>query len=334
MQSFTKEDYTVEKTENGYRITAHIPGEHIAHYSITPNGFTSDNEVGRFSDSIEVADPLPGRRCYFHVLNGVRYGVAATRGVDIRPLTNLRELGGYNTADGAAFVKPGLIYRADALNKLDAEGIERIESLGLKYILDFRSKRECVGAEDPAIAGAELQRIAALDLDGEEGEFDLSKFLTLDIETRRAEMAAVEQGYAQMPFNSAAYAELFRRLLAGDAPMLFHCAAGKDRTGIAAALILLALGAPRETAVYDYMLTDEFRNHVMQAILEDYKKDLEHPEAVEVLYVIMSVRQRNIDAALDAIFNTYGTFESYMQSEYGFGAAEFEALRAMYLIKH
>lgn len=334
MQNYIREDYTVELTERGYKLTAAEPGEHIACFSATPNGFTSDNEVARFTETAEFPDPLPKKRCYFHILNGRRYSVCATRGVAIEPLTNLRDLGGYNTADGEWFVKPGLLYRSDALNRLDAEGIEKLGALGLKYILDFRSARECVGAEDPELVGCEMRRVSALEFDGEEGEFDLSKFLTLDLETRKNEMADVIEGYTQMPFGSNAYAELFGRLLKGDAPMLFHCAAGKDRTGIAAALILLTLGVPREAAVYDYMLTDEFRRHVMQAMLADFERELEHPEAVEIMQVILSVKQQNIEMTLDAVFERYGSFERYLKAEYNIGAAELKKLRGMYLIKH
>ena len=79
--------------------------------------------------------------------------------------------------------------------------------------------------------------------------------------------------YKQMPFGNPAYHELFRLLEEHRVPLLFHCTCGKDRTGIAAMLVLLALGVSREDAIADYMLTNVYRKAIIDKFMQDKPAD-------------------------------------------------------------
>ena len=165
---------------------------------------------------------------------------------------NFRELGGYRAADGRQ-VKYGLLYRGANLDLLKSEADHaRLASLGLREILDLRSAGESAAHPDPAVPGAHYQRVCGMrNADGTEMDFSGQ-----GIERLRQEKEAFERSvgrpvhdfewfsalYREMPFRNPAYHALFALLEGRRVPVLFHCSCGKDRTGIGAMLILLALG--------------------------------------------------------------------------------------------
>ena len=122
--------------------------------------------------------------------------------------------------------------------------------------------------------------------------------------------------------NAPRFAEFFRILLAKDAPLVFHCTAGKDRTGFAAALILLALGVPREVVMRDYLLTNELYRRPAFA---------EGHAAEEVLAVLWRVQREFLDAALLKVDEDYGGVETYLVDVLGLDAAAQQELSGRYL---
>ena len=155
--------------------------------------------------------------------------------------TNFRELGGYRADEGKT-VKWGQIYRGFPTGRLTTEADRaRLDGLGLRLILDLRSGAEAAKLPDYVPDGARLVQICALC--GDDGH-EIS-FAPGDIErmmhTAREGENILYRMYRQMLFGNKAFKELFRALEAGETPVLFHCSCGKDRTGIGAMLILLAL---------------------------------------------------------------------------------------------
>ena len=192
---------------------------------------------------------------------------------------NFRELGGYRAADGRQ-VKYGLLYRGGNLDLLKSEADHaRLASLGLREILDLRSAGESAAHPDPAVPGAHYQRVCGMcNADGTEMDFSGQ-----GIERLRQEKEAFERSvghpvhdfewfsalYREMPFRNPAYHALFALLEGRRVPVLFHCSCGKDRTGIGAMLILLALGVSRADALADYMLTNVYRREIIERFLAD-----------------------------------------------------------------
>lgn len=172
---------------------------------------------------------------------------------------NFRELGGY-TGCGGRHVKYGAFYRSPALANIKTPADRaRFEELGVRTVFDFRSEKERTLAPDPAFPGVvNIPASAMLAEDGSEMDFDLEKLLRSEDGIRML-TEGVHESYARMPFGNPAYRALFGAIRAGQTPILFHCTAGKDRTGVAAALILKALGVSREDIVEDYLLTNACR---------------------------------------------------------------------------
>ena len=123
--------------------------------------------------------------------------------------------------------------------------------------------------------------------------------------------------------NTPRFAALFDHVLQEqEAPVVFHCTAGKDRTGFAAALILRSLGVSDEDVMRDYLLTNE------RLAMPDASRHGLTPEVSEVLW---RVRPEFLRAALDAVDTDYGGLEGYFREGLGLGDAEREQLRQLYL---
>lgn len=240
---------------------------------------------------------------------------------------NFRELGGYPVQDGRR-VRHGIFWRSGAPAKLVSEQDRRLfESLGIRTIFDFRSAAERQYLPDPNFPGVTLYEISAiLDENGTEVNFDPRELVAQGREAARRYLEhGIPQIYRQLPFDNPAYCKLFACLLNGEVPVLFHCTAGKDRTGMAAALILLALGAGRETIRQDYLLTNRWRADTIRAA------QAAQPERADELGLLMGVRGEDLDMALDAIDRAYPSMEAYFEAELGLDAAALQALRSMYL---
>jgi protein-tyrosine phosphatase len=133
-------------------------------------------------------------------------------------------------------------------------------------------------------------------------------------------MQVTYQGFVRN--NSDRFAQLFAHLLAQDAPLVFHCTAGKDRTGLAAALILSALGVSQADILQDYLLTNALYRH-------DAGQGA--PFSAQVMDVVWRVREDFLHAALQAIDADYGSMAQYLQNGLGLAEPDLERLRQMYL---
>lgn len=241
-----------------------------------------------------------------------------TRSLPMAGATNFRDLGGYAGLDGRV-VKWRRIFRSDHLAGLTATDQALLAELGVSRAIDFRGKAEGA-AHAYAIPGVAyhplvieptvVQRALELQATGR----------TLTAQDAVGLMQQTYRGFVHE--NAPRFAELFRLLLASDAPTVFHCTAGKDRTGFAAALILLALGVPRDTVMQDYLLTNNL-----------YRRPpgmgSHAPE--EVLAVLWRVQEEFLDAALHMVDQDYGGVQTYLVEVLGVDAAAQRQLAGLYL---
>jgi protein-tyrosine phosphatase len=231
---------------------------------------------------------------------------------------NFRDLGGHPAADGRR-VRRGRVFRCGAPAELDAGDAGRLQALGLRCVIDFRSNEE--RAREPARwpNGPETRRIEwdyELDRDAYSG--------LLRSEATPEELDEMMRGfYRRMPSEFAhCYRELFAALLDAHVPLAFHCAAGKDRTGIAAALLLSALGVPRERIYEDYLLSNE---QLMRANLRP--PGMPH----SVFNLVARVDRSWLVAAFDAIETEAGSIDSFIEQRLGVDSRAVEHLRTLYL---
>lgn len=171
-------------------------------------------------------------------------------------------------ADEGKHVKWGQIYRGIPTGLLTGAADRKLlDSLGLRLILDLRSGSEAAEQPDYVPDGARLVRICGLcHPDGSEISFSPGDIEKLLKGKKDEEHNLADAMYQQMIFRNKAYKELFRALEAGETPILFHCSGGKDRTGVAAMLILLALGASDETICQDFVRTNVCRRPELEKI--------------------------------------------------------------------
>lgn len=241
---------------------------------------------------------------------------------------NFRDLGGYPTADGHS-VKWGVLYRSGSMVGLTAHDYAYLGTLGIRVVCDFRDTRERK-AEPTAWPAPGAPEILT-----EDYSLDYAGFLPSGPMSSWTGAAARERLAASYPrmlqqFNGQ-YRRMFAELLAGKAPLAFHCSAGKDRTGIAAALLLTALGVPRETVIADYLLTNQTLD---QASLMTGKATATSPWAqlpADVRTAFFGADRSYIEAALGVIDAHPGGADGYLKDELGLGPAERAQLRKLYL---
>jgi len=237
----------------------------------------------------------------------------ASRFIAVEGGRNFRDVGGYRTADGHA-VRRGLFYRSGSLGALSLAGQQRVAGLGITAIVDLRTTDE--RARDPsnwlAVSGLGYwSRDYALSM-GDLGKLmgDLAKLAPDQLRT------ALAQGYRA----------LFARLLAAKGPVVVNCTAGKDRTGIATALVLSALGVPYDTVRADYLLSNDAPG--MAGIAGSL--GAESPLAKlppDVARLLLGVDGTWLDAAFDQMRIDHGGVEGYLRDELGLGTRELARLR-------
>lgn len=251
-------------------------------------------------------------------------GTAPQRRMDLEGASNFRDLGGYEAADGRT-VKWRHLYRSNSLAALTDADLEHVGGLNIKLICDLRRDEECVEAPSrlpPTNAPVILQ----LPIGPERKDSKLYEYLWGG-EATEAQMRQVMQDiYAEFAIRFAPqYAEFMRRVSRADQlPLLFHCAAGKDRTGFAAALVLETLGVARETILEDYALTNHY---VKRNLLEKYP-DLKSPE---LFHTMMAANPDYLLASYAAVDEAFGSFDGYLTEGLGMTAQAKEDLRALLL---
>jgi protein-tyrosine phosphatase len=233
--------------------------------------------------------------------------------------TNFRDLGGYRGLDGRA-VRWRRLFRSEHLAGLTASDHAALARIGLSRSVDFRGPAERAGTpyhvpgvtqHALSIEPTVVQQMQALVQAGQHLDAPLAAGLMRDLYR------------ALVNDNADRFAELFALLLdADDTPLVFHCTAGKDRTGLAAALILSALGVARTVVVEDYLLTNQHYRHPPLPSSDT---------PPEVLAVLWRVQQDFLDTALAAIDHDQGGMGRYLQHRLGLGPAALGRLAERYL---
>lgn len=242
---------------------------------------------------------------------------------------NFRDLGGYPTRDGRT-VKWGVLYRSGAMNGLTDADFLYLAKLGIRTVCDFRSTEERQAAPVRWPAG-QMPRVLADDYRMDAMGFDFKAASSWTGEQARAVMSAHYPDMLER-FNGQ-YRRMFEQLLAGDTPLAFNCSAGKDRTGVAAALILTALDVPRETVIEDYVLSNRYFEPKKGLTQDDAASQAWRRLPPEVLQAFMGVDRSYIEAAFKVIDGHAGGAEGYLRDELGLDRAKLAMLRRLYTTK-
>lgn len=288
------------------------------------------------TDTLEFKDPKPLNRTFYNIKADGEEMLIAERVLPLRGFSNFRDLGGYETSDGKN-VKWGLFYRSESLSNLKGEDLEYFKSLGIKFILDYRSKEEALNAPDIQLDSVKNINISGMNLNGggESDNLDMTEYAKELLSGAKMSFNPEEllkEGYESMPLNNPAYKELFKLFENPEnMAILQHCTAGKDRTGVGSALILLALNVPEDTVIEDYMESNKNMRTLNDKVMEAFKDYIKDEKIKKSLQEMLGVNELLIKSSLTTIKNKYGSYENYFNVEYGLDKKKLEKLREVYL---
>ncbi len=245
-------------------------------------------------------------------------------------VTNSRELGGYPV--GNKTVRKGVLLRTGALGNAEPEAVDLLSgTYHLQTAIDFRMSRETKKAPDPEIPGAKMVNLPVVDMEdyiNMLGNPELAKRLWTEPLTKAETFdLAYENGLIGPEMyilfitgrrGIKAYKEFFRILLDTDpdkGAILWHCTDGKDRTGLAAAMLLAALGASRETIFEDFLLTNEYNAARVKAVWEKYlESDMEQERLEAILFTTGGVVERYLDRVFEVMEDRFGGMMGYLHT--------------------
>jgi protein-tyrosine phosphatase len=243
---------------------------------------------------------------------------APSRLVALDGAVNVRDIGGYRTSDGLQVTR-GRLFRGDTLSQLSGPDVERLDRLGLRTVIDFRTPGEVLLAGTDLLPfGIEFVRLPV-------GGGDLGSVYELiasgDHQRQRRElgdgraaslMVEINRGFVADARQREAFGAALRLVCSpGRLPLLYHCTSGKDRTGWMTAIVLTALGVPREMVLRDYLLSNDFHRTEYQKLRYDLVKTgiVADPE---LLRPIMEQSATYLGAAFEEAERRYGSFGRFV----------------------
>jgi protein-tyrosine phosphatase len=248
---------------------------------------------------------------------------SVVRHVVLHGAVNFRDLGGYATTDGH-HVKWHMIYRSADISKLTQGDLDTLKARHIVYDVDLRGVQESAKAPDKMNPGTDYILCPA-GSDSVNGAMfrDLSKVSDGD--------SLMNTFYSNTAYLAPRYKPFFGKLLIlpGDDALLFHCTAGKDRTGIAAALLLYALGVPYQTIREDYEATNYYRSGDNERMIRGFMTSMHISEPVA--RAMMGAKGSYLDTTFEAIRVQYGSVDRYLAEQLGLDQPKLAMLKAKYL---
>ena len=256
--------------------------------------------------------------------------IAAERVLPLEHGVNFRDVGGYPTADGH-YVRWGQIYRSGQLANLSNFDQQYLTRLGIKLICDLRTKKESL--EFPDHLSAALKKVYAHKpmYSNKESSRGLRTFLS---NLNRVDDLVTESYHFMLDQKAHSLGELLTSMADSDKlPMLIHCTAGKDRTGMTCALLLLLLGVDEEIVIADYSLSNRYYHHIREDVQKDARRLAILRLSVDDLLPLMSANPQTLRSSLDHIRENYGSVERYLTDAAGVTPATLATLRDKLLVR-
>ncbi|MFG2980262.1 tyrosine-protein phosphatase [Streptomyces sp. NPDC048258] len=251
-------------------------------------------------------------------------------------VANLRDLGG-TPLSGGRTVRPGLVLRSGQLDRLDLDADPTVAALGLRTVIDFRTEIERTAHPDRVPAGARLLVGDVLADKMNSGRTpaaaQLKDLLTDPVVAEehlgggkaQALFGDVYRSFVHSTSAQAAYRMLLTEAAdPGAGPLLFHCTAGKDRTGWGATVILSLLGADDETLMAEYLSVNPAVKQAFAPMIEGFTAAGGDPD---IALALIGVFPSYLEAALAEVETRYGSMEKYVREGLGVSDETVEALR-------
>jgi protein-tyrosine phosphatase len=250
--------------------------------------------------------------------------ITRSRHVPFEGARNVRDLGGYPTTDGGT-TRWGLVYRADGLQSLTAHDVERFSELDIRTIYDLR--RDAEREQRPnKVPSTSLCITTPMD----EAGVTIEATTMFDERSGERMLRTIYGGL--LTHSGALLGTMFTAMSApGGVPALFHCHAGKDRTGLVAAVLLDALRVDRELVLDDYVLTTEFRKREHQE--DSFQNLVKSGMAPEAAAGVLGAPRWAMAETLAELDSVYGGVDSYLVEQCGMTPTSIERLRDQ-LVEH
>lgn len=245
-------------------------------------------------------------------------------------MRNFRDLGGYKTSDGRK-IKKGIFFRSAHLTNLNQEDIDKLRSLNIKHIFDYRNDDEAERYPSTLIESIKNIRIPALKMPSTESdEFDSIETMVSEFFDKGLAYDRMKDSYYRLPVENESYKNLINLVRDPNmVPILCHCTAGKDRTGVGCSIILMLLGVERHDIIEEYLKSEGYVNEFIAEFLS-FRPDLSHvPE--EKLRYIFGVNEEYIKESFRKIDEMYESIEDYFLKEYNITEEEIKTIRDAYL---
>ncbi|WP_433723799.1 tyrosine-protein phosphatase [Nocardia sp. CA-129566] len=264
----------------------------------------------------------------------------ADRPMGLAHAPNARDIGGY-PAKGGGKLATGVVYRSDALAKLDASDQQKLVSFNITQVIDFRSPTET--GRDPDKLPASIRRT-------EQPVYDpANDFYLMVARLIQAGPAAQQEAlgggkaaqimrdyygwFVSNPSARAQFAQAFKDIASAQGAVLYHCTAGKDRTGWMTAILMSALEVPKGQIYNDFLDSNDNLAAGNKALLDGLvAQGLVTDRAL--WEPILGVQRDFLDAAFDQVQTSYGSFDRFLSDGLGVDAATLDALRAKLLTSH
>ncbi|MGL4723638.1 MAG: tyrosine-protein phosphatase [Scandinavium sp.] len=235
-------------------------------------------------------------------------------------IDNFRDVAGITTAYTTAndgVMRTGVFYRSNALTP-KGDDLSVLESLNISTVVDLRSPAEVAAQADTLPANSKYVNV---DLIGNSGTFvlDLNKMTISDVD---AMMQDGERNFVTSDYARQGLGEVFRELASADDAALFHCTAGKDRTGWVSAVLQTIAGVDKNDIMANYLATNDYTAARVNATLAAL------PASMQGTYgALMGVRANWLQAGLDQVITSYGSMDNYLKEGLGLDQATIYVLR-------
>lgn len=266
--------------------------------------------------------------------------------IKLEGIPNARQLGGYINQHGQK-IKNNVLLRSGSLCKATEKDLEYLaKNIGIKLVFDFRSDREINSKPDKDIPGAENinldlllhinnETIKKIFMDKEEDEKDEHPVIHMCRNNVLIEyMTNLYSKLVQDTHAHSLYNQMFKRVLAsGGVPFLWHCAYGKDRTGIAALLILAALEVDMATIREDFLRTNIAYKKNIDMLIKMAKDENFTENQIWTVKSMVGVAEESFDSGIKIINEKYGGVQNYLRNQIGLTEEDIIKFREYYLEK-
>ncbi len=242
----------------------------------------------------------------------------AEKVIQIKKVTNFRTVGNMKNVDGRT-LKEGKFYRSAHLHKLKKKSFEELEKLGIKEIIDLRNSKEIAEKPDQLPSAVNYKKYSAFEDEGDQLAQAKKLVLKGKVNASDADKRMISFYREYVTENPEMIKKMITEILESKDPILYHCTAGKDRTGITTALLLTILKFDKETIYNEYLLSNNYRKELVQKRLRlaNTLHFLYSKMDLKVLEKLSWVEKRYLDAAFEEIDKKYGSADTYIQQALG-----------------